>query len=308
MTAVSSDFENRLARNAKHRVKWAERQGLTAYRVYDLDIPEWPFAVDRYGEFVHVMEYPRRKALRDGSIVEAREAVVQAIARVLAVEPAKIFTKTHEPKPWGRGQYERVSTDASKVLVREHGLTFECNLSDYLDTGLFLDHRKTRERVMKEARDRRFLNLFAYTGSFTVHARAGGASASTTVDLSSSYCEWTLRNLAHNGMQPSPAHRVIADDVLGWLETAKGPYDLIVLDPPSFSSSKKKMGRRFEVQRDHHHLVERVRDLLAPGGTLYFSTNFLGFELDERLSPTEELTSLPEDFRRAVQRCWRFVR
>ncbi len=307
---MANDFENRLAKNAKHRVKWAERQGLTAYRLYDLDIPEWPFAVDWYAGFVHVMEYPGRRARRDGSIAQAREAVVQGLARVLAVDESKIFTKTHEPTPWGRPSFSRAGTSSgSTVLVREHGLTFECNLSDYLDTGLFLDHRTTRERVLREAVGQRFLNLFAYTGSFSVHARAGGAIASTTVDLSNTYCEWTQRNFAHNAQAPSSAHQVITADVLSWLENAPGGYTLAVVDPPSFSSSKK-MGRRFEVQRDHHHLIEQVLGLLAPGGTLYFSTNFLEFELDARLRPAEELTprSLPEDFRRTLHRCWRFVR
>ncbi|MEW5738611.1 MAG: class I SAM-dependent methyltransferase [Myxococcota bacterium] len=304
-----SDFENRLKKNAKHRFKWAARQGLTAFRLYDLDVPEWPFAVDWYAGYAHVMEYPRRKQRREGTLEQARAEVVRAVGAVLALPPEKIFTKTHEPKPWGEAQYGRHGAQSTTVLVQENGLTFECNLSDYLDTGLFLDHRNTRKRVRDEADGKRFLNLFAYTGSFTVYARAGGAAETTTVDLSNTYADWAERNFRHNGLEPGPRHRVVRADVLGWLETARGPYDLIVLDPPSFSSSKK-MERRFEVQRDHRHLVGRVLELLAPGGTLYFSTNFLGFELDARLTPTEELTprSIPEDFRRTVHRCWRFVR
>ena len=190
--------------------------------------------------------------------------------------------------------------------VQEHGLTFECNLSDYLDTGLFLDHRVTRARVRQEAKGKRFLNLFAYTGSFTVHALAGGAAETTTVDLSNTYCDWAERNFRLNGFEPGPKHRVIRADVLGWLENAGGEYDLIVLDPPSFSSSSKKMGRRFEVQRDHRWLVERTRELLSEQGVLYFSTNFLGFELDPRFGDAEPLASLPGDFRRSVHRGWRF--
>jgi 23S rRNA (cytosine1962-C5)-methyltransferase len=304
-----SDFENRLRKNAKHRFKWAARQGLTAFRVYDLDVPEWPFAVDWYAGYGHVMEYPRRKQRRDGTLEAAREEVVRAVGAVLELPPERIFTKTHEPMPWGRAQYGRVGDASTTVLVQENGLTFECNLSDYLDTGLFLDHRETRRRVRDEAKGKRFLNLFAYTGSFTVYARAGGAAETTTVDLSNTYAEWAERNLRHNGFDVGPKHRVVRADVLGWLETAKGPYDLVVLDPPSFSSSKK-MERRFEVQRDHRHFVARVLELLAPGGALYFSTNFLGFELDARLGPAEELTpkSIPEDFRRTVHRCWRFAR
>lgn len=304
---MTSDFERRLEKNWRHRERWARRQGLTAFRVYDLDIPEWPFAVDWYAGSVHVMEYPRRRQLRDGSLERSRQEVVRAAAQVLAVSAERVFTKTHAQRPWGDGQYQRRSTSGATVLVREHGLTFECNLSDYLDTGLFLDHRTTRARVGHEARGARFLNLFSYTGAFTVHAAAGGAVETTSVDLSPAYGAWTERNLAHNGLEVGRRHRVVTADVLAWLEGARGPFDLVVVDPPTFSASKK-MDRRFEVQRDHRHLLERVGALLAPGGTLYFSTNYLGFELDARLQPDEELTprSIPEDFRRTVHRCWRF--
>lgn len=304
-----SDFENRLRKNARHRFKWAARQGLTAFRLYDLDVPAWPFAVDWYAGFAHVMEYPRRRQRRDGSLEAAREEVLRAVTEVLELPAEKVLTKTHEPMPWGRAQYGRQGDASTVVEVQENGLTFECNLSDYLDTGLFLDHRDTRARVRAEAKGKRFLNLFGYTGAFTVYAGAGGASETTTVDLSNTYADWAERNLRRNGLRPGPQHRVVRADVLAWLETARGPWDLVVLDPPSFSSSKK-MTRRFEVQRDHRALVERVVGLLAPGGTLYFSTNFLGFSLDARLTPEEELTprSLPEDFQRVVHRCWRFSR
>ena len=301
-----SDFENRLRKNSRQRFKWAEREKVTAFRLYDLDMPEWPFAVDWYAGFAHVMEYPRRKQVRDGSIDEARLEVVRATAAALEMAPEKIFTKTHEKRPWGRGQYERLGTGSTLVNVQEHGLTFECNLSEYLDTGLFLDHRVTRARVRKEAQGKRFLNLFAYTGSFSVHALAGGATETTTVDLSNTYCEWAERNFRLNGFEAGGEHRVIRADVLGWLEDARGEYDLIVLDPPSFSSSKK-MGRRFEVQRDHRWLVEHTRGLLSKSGVLFFSTNFLGFELDARFVDAEVLASLPEDFRRKVHSAWRFV-
>jgi 23S rRNA (cytosine1962-C5)-methyltransferase len=301
-----SDFENRLRKNAKQRFKWAQREKVTAFRVYDLDMPEWPFAVDWYAGFAHVMEYPRRKQVRDGSIDEARAEVVRATAAALEIPAGKIFTKTHEKRPWGRGQYERVGTGSTLVNVQEHGLTFECNLSDYLDTGLFLDHRVTRARVRREAKGKRFLNLFAYTGAFTVHALAGGASETTTVDLSNTYCEWAERNFRLNGFEPGGKHRVLRADVLAWLESARGEYDLIVLDPPSFSSSKK-MGRRFEVQRDHRWLLEQTRGLLSKTGALYFSTNFLGFELDPRFGDAEALPSLPEDFRRKVHAAWRLT-
>jgi 23S rRNA (cytosine1962-C5)-methyltransferase len=312
-----SDFEQRLKKNWKHLSRWADRQGLTAFRVYDLDIPEWPLAVDWYGGHAFIAEYPRRKQRREGTLEAARDEVLRATAAVLELPPERLHTRTHSPQPWGQAQYGRVGAQGEVVLVKEAGLTLECNLSDYLDTGLFLDHRTTRQRVGQEAAGRRVLNLFSYTGAFTVHAAAGGAASTTSVDLSPAYCAWAERNLAHNGLGGDRRrHQVLAADVLVWLESASAtsasaratkPFDLAVVDPPTFSASRK-MGRRFEVQRDHRHLVERVLELIAPGGTLYFSTNYLGFELDPRLEPAEELTprSIPEDFRRTVHRCWRF--
>ncbi len=299
----SPEFENRLKKNAKHRFAWAKRQNLTAFRVYDLDMPEWPVAVDWYAGSVHVMEYPSRRKRKEG--LEAMRAEVRrSIASALSVPDTEIFAKTHEPKTWGESQYDKVSSTSKIVVVEENGLKFECNLSDYLDTGLFLDHRTTRARVKKESQGKRMLNLFAYTGSFSVHAKAGGAAETTTVDLSKTYCEWAHRNFTLNGLS---GQRIIRDDVLAWLENTREKFDVIVLDPPSFSTSKK-MSRRFEVQRDHRWLLDTARARLSPGGTLYFSTNFLEFDLDPQLLPLEELTpkSIPEDFRRTVHRCWRF--
>lgn len=301
---MASDFENRLKKNAKHRFAWAKRQGLTAFRLYDLDMPEWPVAVDWYAGAVHVMEYPSRRKLRDG-VEPMRAEVRRSIVAALSVSDDQIFAKTHEPKAWGESQYDKVSSTSKIVVVEENGLKFECNLSDYLDTGLFLDHRQTRARVKTEAKGKQVLNLFAYTGSFSVHAAAGGAASTTTVDLSKTYCEWAERNFALNRLD---AGRVLRDDVLAWLENTRERFDLIVLDPPSFSTSKK-MGRRFEVQRDQRWLIETACSKLTRGGTLYFSTNYLEFELDASLEPVEELTpkSIPEDFRRTVHRCWRFT-
>ena len=198
--------------------------------------------------------------------------------------------------------------------VREQGLSFEVNLSDYLDTGLFLDHRPTRARVRAEATGKAVLNLFAYTGAFTCYARAGGATASVTVDLSNTYLEWAGRNLALNGFALDASHRLERADCLAWLARAAegGPrYDLIVCDPPTFSNSTA-MTHDFSVGRDHPGLLERCRALLRPGGVLYFSTNFRGFELTGGTAgfALEDLTeaSIPEDFRnRRIHRCWRMV-
>lgn len=306
-------FRNRLAKNARHFRRWAERQQLTAYRVYDRDIPEFPFVVERYGTRVHLVEYPRRSQRGEGG-EEMRAGVLQDVVEVLEVSPEEVFIKTHLPHPWGGSQYPRLGTSGEPFVVEEQGLKFWVNLADRLDTGLFLDHRLTRARVRDEARGKRFLNLFAYTGAFTVYAAAGGASRTTSVDLSNTYLDWTERNLELNGLA-GPAHTLVRADVLAWLaDAAAGEtrWDLVVLDPPPFSTSKGMHGT-FDVQRDHLRLLADALAALSAGGTLYFSTNYRRFQLDprsERLGRFDELTpkSLPPDVQRTdAHRCWRVV-
>jgi 23S rRNA (cytosine1962-C5)-methyltransferase len=303
-------FRNRLAKNARHFSRWAERQHLTAYRVYDRDIPDFPYVVERYGSRVHLIEYPRRAAR--GVAGEAlRESVLQDVVEVLDVAKEYVFTKTHLPKAWGRAQYPRLATSGEDFVVEEQGLRFYVNLADRLNTGLFLDHRRTRARVRDEARGKRFLNLFAYSGAFTVYAAAGGAKSSTSVDLSNTSLRWMARNLALNSLE-APAHVLVRADALAWLsEAATGPetWDLILLDPPPFSTSKGMRGT-FDVQRDHLRILQEALAVLAPAGTLYFSTNYRRFQLDPRalqLGTFEELTPgiLPEDVQRKdALRAW----
>ena len=303
-------FENRLRKNARHWMKWAKRRGLTAFRLYDRDIPEFPLTVDWYAGRVHLVDYPRRTQRRD-----EREDYVSAVAHVLDIPEEQVFAKTHLPKKWGEEQYERHAEQAAeRFVVEENGLKFWVNLGTYLDTGLFLDHRDTRAKVREEARGKRFLNLFAYTGSFTVYAAAGGAKETTTVDLSNTYLDWAEDNLRLNDLA-TEQHLLVRADVLQWVEQehAQRRFDLIVLDPPSFSTSKA-MSRTWNVQRDHPKLLEQVLGMLEPKGLLYFSTNFLGFELKPgqltRDWNFEELTpgSLPEDIRfKKVHRCWRIT-
>lgn len=308
---MESAFANRLRKNYRHLKKWAKREGLTAFRVYDRDIPEYPFVVEWYDGRVHLVEYPRRRAVREGVADAQREEAIQAVAEVMEVSPEHIHTKTHLPKAWGREQYGREGQGSERFTVEEQGLKFWVNLGDYLDTGLFLDHRLTRARVRAEASGKRFLNLFAYTGSFTVYAAAGGAKSTTTVDMSNTYLDWARENLALNGFT-GPRHELIRADVVRWLQEAAAEgrkYDLAVLDPPSFSASKKMTGT-FNVQRDQARLLRDMLALLAPEGVLYFSTNYQGFQLEaEKVDANfEELTprSIPEDFhRKDVHRCWR---
>ncbi len=314
-TAVGM-FENRLRKNARHFRKWARARGLTAFRVYDRDIPEYSFAVDLYADRVHLVEYPRRRALKESTLEEQRAEVLTTVSAVLEVPPEHIHVKTHLPQPWGRSQYGRAGQGSERLVVEEQGLKFWVNLGDYLDTGLFMDHRLTRARVREEARGRRFLNLFCYTGAFTVYAAAGGASRTLSVDLSNTYLDWAEENLALNGLS-SERHTLLRADALAWvLAESQAPaerFDLVVCDPPSFSTSKRMQGT-FNVQRDHVRMLEALRELLTPGGVLYFSTNFLGFELKDTAvrgyEGVEELTpgSLPEDFqRKEIHRCWRLV-
>ena len=310
---MDSPFANRLRKNWRHFRRWARTRGLTAFRVYDRDVPEYPYVVEWFDGRVHLVEFPPRRA-RVGAVALPRDEVFAAVGEVLEIAPEHIYVKSHAPMPWGRSQYGRTGEGHERFTIEENGLQFWVNLGDYLDTGLFLDHRNTRARVREEARGKRFLNLFAYTGSFTVYAAAGGAAASTTVDLSNTYLDWAADNLEVNGLA-AKKHAIVRSDVTRWVtqEVERGgQYDLIVLDPPSFSASKKMSGA-FNVQRDHVKLLREVIALLAPGGVLYFSTNFRGFELNARSLEArfEELTpgSIPEDFHdKAIHRCWRITR
>ena len=237
------------------------------------------------------------------------------ICSVLEVAPDRCVIK-ERLRQRGLAQYEKQATGGESFIVLERGLRFEVNLTDYLDTGLFLDHRETRRLVGEQSTGRRVLNLFAYTGSFTVYAAAGGAAQTVTVDLSHTYQSWCHRNLALNGLDDDERHSLIQADVLSWLaaaRTRREQFDLIVLDPPSFSNSKR-MRSSFDVQRDQGDLIARTVALLRPGGTLYFSTNRQGF----RLAPpaqiavsSEEITAqtVPPDFARSrPHRCWRMER
>ena len=304
---MSSAFADRLRKNARHLGRWAARAGVTAWRVYDRDIPEYPFVVERYGPAVHLVEYPRRAQRAAGGHPD-REAVFQTVVDVLEVPAERVFTKTHAPQPWGRPRYGRLAEAGAEFEVQEGPMRFIVNLSDRLDTGLFLDHRNTRLQVRAGSAGKRMLNLFAYTGSFTVAAATGGARSTTSVDLSATYLDWARRNLELNGVR-GDQHALLRADCLRWMDETDGRWDLIVLDPPAHSTSKAMRGD-FNVQRDQHRLLERAVALLAPAGVLYFSTNYKGFrfEPEDLAGRIEELTprSLPPDFhQRDVHRCWR---
>jgi 23S rRNA (cytosine1962-C5)-methyltransferase len=277
-------FCNRLRKVWTHRRKQARTQGVECYRLYDLDLPEFPFVIDLYDHHVHAAEYRRRHHLTPDQHAEWLERSRECMAEVLQVPLENVHLKRREVISDRREQYGHFARSNVTAVVAEHEAHFEVNLSDYLDTGLFLDHRPTRQRVRSESRDRRVLNLFAYTGSFSVSAALGGARRVVTVDLSNTYLEWAKRNFHLNGLDVKDAD-FIAADVMAWLPTiAPASFDLVVCDPPTFSNSKKMRGI-FDVQRDHPALLNLCLRLLSPAGQLYFSTNHRRFRLyDEHIN------------------------
>lgn len=309
---------NRLRKRQKHLRKWARRNDISCYRLYERDIPEYPCIVDWYDGEAVVWLYRRK---RDETAVQQaafREQTLSEIQQGLSLELTQLFVKERAVQRGLNNQYERQSRLQQTRIIQEHGLNFEVNLSDYLDTGLFLDHRPTRQMVRQRAIGKRLLNLFAYTGSFTIYGIAGGAERTTTVDLSQNYCQWAARNLQHNDYQLGNKHQILAQDCLQYLVEAKHrreQYDLIVCDPPTFSNSKRMSQSSFAVERDHVSLLKNCGRLLTPRGELFFSNNSRQFKLDiqklEKQFDIREITAqtIPEDFRNGrIHRCWLFMK
>jgi 23S rRNA (guanine2445-N2)-methyltransferase / 23S rRNA (guanine2069-N7)-methyltransferase len=310
-------FANRLAKNLKRLRAWAAREEVSCYRVYDADMPEYAFAIDRYrtcdpeADWLCVQEYAAPAEIEAEAVRRRRGEVLASLPEVAGVPPERIRLRTRR-RSVGGAQYEKLDELARFHVVREGGLCFQVNFDDYLDTGLFLDHRLTRARLRAAARSARFLNLFAYTGAATVYAAAGGATHSVSVDLSRTYLEWAQRNLALNGLA-GRAHSLIQADCRPWLaQAAESParYDLVFLDPPTFSNSKRMEGV-LDVARDHATLIEGCARLLAPDGLIVFSTNAQRFTLDSHLEQRFEvrdvsLATLPKDFERnpRIHRCY----
>jgi 23S rRNA (guanine2445-N2)-methyltransferase / 23S rRNA (guanine2069-N7)-methyltransferase len=309
--AQAQEFQNRLVRMAKHWKKWARRQGITCFRLYDRDMPEVPLAIDWYEGHLHVAEYVRPHDRTEVEHAMWLERMLEIAAEALAVEPQHIELKRRR-RQRGKAQYERTADEGRRLVVQEGGHRLEVNLSDYLDTGLFLDHRLTRAMVEREAQGKRFLNLFGYTGAFTVYAAAGGAAETTTVDLSQTYLDWCRRNLQLNGFDLRK-HHLLREDALSYLrrlpQRRGGAFDLAVVDPPTFSNSKATQ-LDWDVARDHPELLNLVLRQMAAGGKIYFSTNFRRFKLrpEEIFGATiHEISrqTVPPDFRnKRIHRCW----
>jgi 23S rRNA (guanine2445-N2)-methyltransferase / 23S rRNA (guanine2069-N7)-methyltransferase len=307
-------FANRLRKNLKLLDAWALREQVECFRVYDADMPEYAFAIDLYGRegrHAYVQEYAPPKTVNQESARERRREALAVLPEVLAVPPQHVHSRVRKPQK-GTLQYEKRESVAERHVVRENGLKFWVNFRDYLDTGLFLDHRIMRRMLRDWARDTDFLNLFCYTGSATVYAAAGGARSTTSVDLSNTYLDWAHENLLLNGFGGAE-HELFRADCLEWLEsqTVWGPrFDLIFVDPPTFSNSKRMEGV-LDVQRDHVGMIRRALKLLRPGGRLVFSTNYTRFKLDtEALAELaiEDITAktIPKDFERhaSIHRCF----
>ena len=307
---VAVDFANRLQKNIKKIEKWAKQQGLDAYRLYDADLPEYNLAVDRYADHIVMQEYAAPKNIDENKARQRLLDAVNATLNVTGIETNKLILKVRQ-KQKGTNQYEKLANKGEYFYVNEYGAKLWVNLTDYLDTGLFLDHRLTRKMLGEMAQGKDFLNLFAYTGSATVHAALGKAKSTTTVDMSNTYLNWAEQNLLLNDIE-GKQHKLIQADCLQWLEKCDRQFDLIFVDPPTFSNSKR-MEDSWDVQRDHIKLMTNLKRILRPNGTIVFSNNKRGFKMDfaklEELGLSEVEIShktLPLDFERnkQIHNCW----
>ncbi len=302
-------FANRLRKNLKRMEKWRRREGIHCFRVYDADMPEYAVAVDCYEGAVHVSEYAAPASVNDDDARRRLAEVMQACSVVFGVSPSAIALKERR-RQRGKTQYERQAPTGKTLEVREGQATLLVNLYDYLDTGLFLDHRPVRMDIAARARGKRFLNVFCYTAAATVQAGLGGARHSTSVDMSHTYLKWARQNLSLNGLSEA-RHRTEQGDARRWLADCEEQFDLILLDPPTFSNSKR-MDDVLDTQRDHSTLIEQAMRCLSDDGLLIFSTNKRGFILEEALSQRFAVEdrcgwSLDEDFKRRskpIHYCW----
>jgi 23S rRNA (guanine2445-N2)-methyltransferase / 23S rRNA (guanine2069-N7)-methyltransferase len=307
-------FANRLSKNVKALEPWARRDNVHAWRLYDADMPEYAFAIDLYegqaadraSRWLVVQEYAAPRSVDEQGVRQRRDEALSVLTEVTGVELSQVYFRTRKRRRAGE-QYEKRGARHEFRQIEEGGLRFLVNFTDYLDTGLFLDHRPTRALIRELAQGRRFLNLFGYTGTASVYAAAGGASATLTIDMSRTYLDWARRNLESNGFGP-PRHQLLQADALRWLDDqagagALGPrFGLIFLDPPTFSNSKR-MREELDIQRDHTQLIRAAAALLAPGGILIFSTNAARFRMDKEALAglaIEDISArtLPPDFAR----------
>ena len=307
-------FSNRLSKVYRHRSKQARRQNISCYRIYDHVLPEFPFAIDFYGDNLNVSEYRRRHGMTEEEHEQWLNESMVLVSSITGIQPDNIFTRQRQRKAGRYGQYEKIDSSRNEFIVEENTLKFIVNLSDYLDTGLFLDHRLTREMVMKDANQKKVLNLFCYTGSFSVYSAAGNASEVISVDLSNTYLKWAEKNMKLNGFTDKHRYQFVQADVLEYLDQIpQDRFDLIILDPPTFSNSKK-MKDFLDIQRDHVLLINKCLDALRENGTLYFSTNYSKFLLEAEKINSKSIkditkTTTPFDFEGKLARwCFKIIK
>lgn len=310
VTFVATDFSNRLKKNLAKFNKLAKKEGLDSYRIYDADLPDYNVAIDKYADFLIIQEYAAPKTIPEETAKRRLNDIIRASIAVTGVEANKVILKVRE-KQKGKSQYQKLANKSEPMTVNEYGALLQVNLFDYLDTGLFLDHRLTRKMLGQLAKGKRFLNLFAYTGSATVHAAIGGALTTTTVDMSNTYLDWAKNNMKLNGFG-GKKHEFVQADCLQWIDKCQERFDLIFIDPPTFSNSKR-MEESFDVQRDHIKVLAGLKKMLADDGMIVFSNNKRHFKMDvsalaEQGLMAEDISAktLPFDFARNkhIHNCW----
>lgn len=303
---------NRLRKNVRTVGKWAAQQGHSCYRLYDADMPEFAFAIDCYGDYVHLQEYQAPATISEEKADLRRQQTIAAVKSVLGISDDHLVIKTRQRQK-GKQQYTALENIGRTFEVQEGAAKLLVNLERYLDTGLFLDHRPIRQMLYKSAAGKRFLNLFCYTASATVHAALGGASESLSLDLSNTYLDWAKQNLALNNINPA-RHRLQQRDCIEYLRKTGDQFDLIFLDPPTFSNSKRS-DNVLDIQRDHVELISNAMRLLALDGVLLFSTNHRRFKLDQYIIEqfgAEDISArtIDRDFQRnfRIHMAWRMVK
>ncbi len=307
-------FRNRLAKVYKHRSRQARRMQVSCYRVYDHDLPEFPFCIEIYDDKLYLAEYLRRHGMTDEEHEAWLDHCLALISEVTGIPTDKMYVRQRRRMSHREGQYEKISTQQEYFTVEENGLKFQVNLTDYLDTGLFLDHRITRQQVKELSAGKRVLNLFCYTGSFSVYAASGNAAAVTSVDLSKTYLSWAEDNFVINRYKDKNKYHFIHADVKQYLKTLlPNSFDLVIMDPPTFSNSKR-MKDFLDIQRDHVALLNDVLAAVTRGGIIYFSTNFTKFLLETEKIAAAEIKDItkattPFDFEGKLKRwCYRVIK
>jgi 23S rRNA (cytosine1962-C5)-methyltransferase len=274
-------FRNRLTKVFRHVSKSARRKEISCYRIYDHDLPEFPVCIEKYEDWLYVAEYRRNHHMEEIEHAQWLEDCKTIIEEITGMPAARIVLRTRQRKSNRQDQYQKLDDEQQFIVAREQGLKFKINLTDYLDTGLFLDHRMTRALVREHSHGKKVLNLFCYTGSFSVYAAAGGAAEVVSVDLSKTYLKWATENMELNGLYDPVKHIYLQEDVKQYLQTLPaGYFDLVIMDPPTFSNSKR-MEDFLDIQRDHPALINEVMAAMKPDGALYFSTNFSRFQIQE---------------------------